>query len=73
MRHVDSSRVNWTVVCVNEFARRKALDAKAAFKYLYMFGGIQFLMEHYEAEHLLSFDDAVEDLGQVCQNNGGTI
>ena len=61
------------MVCVNEFAKRKALSAKAAFQYLYMFGGIHFLKEHYEAEHLLSLDDAVDDLNQVCQNNGGII
>jgi len=71
MQRIDNNRVNWTVVCVNEFAKRKALDAKTAFQYLYLFGGIQFLKDHYEAEHLLSLDDAVEDLGQVCQNNGG--
>ena len=73
MSQADSSRINWTVVCVNEYAKRKALDVKAAFKYLHMFGGIQFLKEHYDAEHLLSLDDAVDDLSQVCQNNGGTI
>ena len=35
--------------------------------------GIDFLTEHYEAEHLLSLDDAIQDLTQVCLNNGGGI
>jgi TRAP-type mannitol/chloroaromatic compound transport system substrate-binding protein len=65
--------INWIVVCVNEFARQFSLDAKTAFKYLYNYGGIDFLQEHYEAEHTLSFDEAVEDLQIICQNNGGTI
>ena len=73
MRNVESGRVNWTVACVNEFAKRNAMSAKAAFQYLYVFGGIQFLKDHYDAEHLLSLDDAVDDLNQVCHNNGGTI
>jgi hypothetical protein len=65
--------IHWTVVCVNEFARRFALDVKSAFQYLYKHGGIDFLSEHYEAEHTLSFDETVEDLQRVCRNNGGEI
>ena len=41
--------------------------------YLIRFNGIDFLTEHYEAEHLLSLDDAIQDLTQVCLNNGGGI
>ena len=65
--------INWLVVCVNEFARQFSLDAKTAFKYLYNYGGINFLKEHYEAEHTLSFDEAVEDLQIICKNNGGEL
>ena len=42
-------------------------------RYLIRFNGIDFLTEHYEAEHLLSLDDAIQDLTQVCLNNGGGI
>jgi len=52
------SKIAWTVACVNEFAYRFEISVKAAFQYLYNHGGIAFLEEHYEAEHLLSFDDA---------------
>jgi len=65
--------INWLVVCVNEFAREYSLDVKTAFKYLYNFGGIDFLQEHYEIEHTLSFDETVEDLQIICRNNGGDI
>ncbi|MCL2158144.1 MAG: DUF3791 domain-containing protein [Oscillospiraceae bacterium] len=65
--------IDWSVVCVNEFADRFSLDVKTAFKYLYDYGGIDFLQEHYEAEHTLSFDEAVEDLQLVCKNNGGDL
>jgi len=65
--------IRWAVVCVNEFARRFTLDTKTAFKYLYNHGGIDFLKEHYEAEHTLSFDETIEDLQLVCRNNGGDI
>jgi hypothetical protein len=42
-------------------------------KPLRRFKGIDFLTEHYDAEHLLSFDDSVQGLTQVCLNNGGGI
>lgn len=73
MSVIDTQKTHWAVVCVNEFAKYKELSVKAAFQYLYEFGGIGFLNEHYEAEHMLSFDDTVEDLTQVCQRNGGTL
>jgi hypothetical protein len=31
------------------------------------------LIEHYEIEHTLSLDDAVDDLERVCRRNGGVL
>jgi len=73
MKKINTSLINWAVVCVNEFARNRELNQKAAFQYLMEFGGIGFLKEHYEAEHLLSIDDAIDDLGMICRNNGGSL
>ncbi|MDE6748430.1 MAG: DUF3791 domain-containing protein, partial [Lachnospiraceae bacterium] len=47
--------INFTVVCVNEFARKHNLSAKEAFRYLFQFKGIEFIKENYESEHTLSF------------------
>jgi hypothetical protein len=49
------------------------INPKAAFQYLCSFGGIELIQEHYETEHLLSLDDAVEDLGIMSRNNGGSL
>lgn len=73
MKHINTAMVNWSVVCVNEFARHKKLNPKAAFQYLHSFGGIQFIKEHYEVEHMLSLDNAIDDLGIICRNNGGNL
>ena len=67
------NKIGWTVACVSEFARRFDISVKSAFQYLYLHGGIAFLDEHYEAEHLLSFDDAVDDLVLVCEAGGGAL
>ncbi|MBQ1688225.1 MAG: DUF3791 domain-containing protein [Lachnospiraceae bacterium] len=64
-------KINYTVVCVNEFANKFQLTPKDAFIYLYEYKGIAFIKEHYDIEHTLSLDDAVEDLTIICRNNGG--
>ncbi len=64
-------KINYTVVCVNEFANRHRISSKEAFMYLYAHKGIEFIKENYDVEHTLSFDDAVDDLTIICRNNGG--
>lgn len=66
-------QITWTIAAISEFAKAKALSVKQAFNYLSLFKGMDFLEKHYEAEHLLSFDDTVDDLTAICQRNGGQI
>ena len=66
-------QITWTIAAISEFAKAKALSVKQAFNYLSLFKGMDFLEAHYGAEHLLSFDDTVEDLTAICQRNGGQI
>ena len=73
MNYIDSKQINWTVVCVYEFAKHKILNPKSAFQYLLAYGGMQFLKDYYAAEHLLSLEDTIEALDQVCKQNGGQI
>ncbi|MBR1742215.1 MAG: DUF3791 domain-containing protein [Lachnospiraceae bacterium] len=65
-------KINYTVVCINEFANKFHITSKEAFMYLYDHAGIEFIKENYDIEHTLSIDDAVEDLVIVCRNNGGS-
>lgn len=66
-------QINYTVVCVNEFAKAKSIQPSLAFLYLYQYKGIDFLKENYDIEHTLSLEDAVEDLELICKNNGGNL
>ena len=63
---IDKNVIAYIVSAISEFA-------KSHHNYLIRFKGIDFITEHYDAEHLLSFDDCVQDLTQVCLNNGGGI
>ena len=66
-------QITWTVAAISEFAKAKALSVKQAFNYLNLFKGLDFLQNHYGAEHMLSFEDTVDDLTAICQRNGGQI
>jgi len=67
------NRIEYTVMCISEFAYRYSLSYKNAYLYLKKHGGISFLKDCYEAEHLLSIEDAIDDLTLLCRKNGGNI
>jgi hypothetical protein len=73
MQTLQSNLIAYLVICVSEFAERFRLDAKTAYRFLSAYGGIAFLTEHYEIEHTLSLDDAVDDLESICRKNGGVL
>ena len=70
---IDKNVIAYIVATISEFAKSHHLSVREASNYLIRFKGIDFLTEHYDAEHLLSFDDSVRDLTLVCLNNGGGI
>jgi len=67
----QKNTINYMVICINDFAERFSMDAKTAYRFLARFGGMDFLLEHYEIEHTLSLDEVMEDLEIVCRQNGG--
>ena len=70
---MDKKIIQYTVACVNEFAANKSLTEKQAFDYLCKHGAIEFLVEFYDVEHTLSFDEAVHDMTLISRQNGGEI
>ena len=62
--------INYTVICISEFAKQKSISTKDAYNYLKEYKGLEFLDECYEAEHTLSLNDAIEDLTIICKRNG---
>ncbi|MCL2860607.1 MAG: DUF3791 domain-containing protein [Oscillospiraceae bacterium] len=67
------SKSYYIVFCIKEFAKSQNMSLKDAYLYLSKYKGIEFLDEHYEAEHLLGFDEAVEDLLVICHREGGHL
>lgn len=67
------NKIEYVVTCVAAFAEMHGLTNSQAYAYLRRYSGIDFLLEHYNAEHTLSIDDAVVDLQTICKNMGGRI
>lgn len=67
------NRIAYTVACISEFAYTHDLSYKQAYLYLKTYGGIAFLKDCYDVEHLLSIADSVNDLTTLCRNQGGVL
>ncbi len=72
-RVVSHKVAGFVIACISEFAKAYNLTIKEASNYLKRYKGLDFLTMHYEAQHLLSIEDSIEDLVQVCSNNGGGL
>lgn len=66
-------KTSYIIRCIDKFADAFGLTPKQSFAYLSRHKGIDFLDKNYNAEHLLSFEDAVEDLTVICKRNGGGL
>lgn len=67
------NRIDYTIACISDFSEKHKVDQIKGYNYLKCFGGIDFLKDCYDAEHLLSIDDAIDDLTMICRKNGGSL
>lgn len=70
---IDRRIIGYIIANISEFAMTHDMTVREASNYLNRYRGLDFLAEHFEAEHLLSLRDSVQDLTQVCFNNGGGL
>lgn len=69
----ERKQINYTIVCVNEFAREHNLAVKEAFQFLFDHKAIEFIKENYDIEHTLSLEEALSDMLMICKKNGGML
>ena len=65
--------INFLVISINDFADRHKMAPSSAYRFLADYGGIDFLLQHYEIEHTLNPDDVVDDLEVICRQGGGVL
>jgi len=66
-------RLEFLISVTSEFSKKYTISVKQAFNYIKRFNGIKFLQEFYDIEHTQSYPDIVEDVKNICINNGGMI
>ena len=54
---IDKNVIAYVVAAISEFAKTHHISVREANNYLIRFKGLDFLTEHYDAEHLFSFED----------------
>ncbi|MBP3214430.1 MAG: DUF3791 domain-containing protein [Bacteroidaceae bacterium] len=73
MKKEQSNIIAYLVCVIGAFAQQFALTNAKAYQYLRKYQGLDFLTKHYEAEHTLSIEDAVEDITLICHRHGGAL
>lgn len=71
MSELTRNKIDYFVVCVNDFADTYGMSYVEAFDYLKRHKALKFLSEHYDIEHTYSIEEAVADMAQVARRNGG--
>lgn len=66
-------KIEFTVSLVSDFAKKYSLSTTQAFNYLDHFNAIDFVNQHYNIAHTLSFAEVVDDLAMYCKNHGGNL
>lgn len=73
MSRKEKNTLEFLVALVSEFATHLGISQDAAYNYIREYRGLEYYFKHYNILHTLSFEENVEDLLQVCANNGGQL
>ena len=63
----------WLSFVINRYAKSKNLTSDVVFPKLRVFGVLDFLLNHYETEHLENIIYVIEDMDNILQRNGGAL
>ena len=66
-------RIEYAVSLVSDFAKKYSLSTIQAFNYLDRFNAIDFVNQHYNITHTLSFAEVIDNLELYCKNRGGSL
>ncbi len=66
-------KIESIVMSIGEFGRAHSLSSSEAYAYLKKHKGLDYLDKYHEPLSCLPMEALVDDLAQVCRNNGGTL
>lgn len=64
---------DYVVMIISLIAKRYNMTIHRAYEFLSKYKGISFLQEFYDVEHTLSTEDVIDDVLDICEQNGGRI
>ncbi|MBP5365875.1 MAG: DUF3791 domain-containing protein [Bacteroidales bacterium] len=66
-------KIEYFLMLLKLFAQRYGLDNQQAYDYISKYNGVEYVEQHYNILHTLSFRDMVDSLTAFCHKNGGNI
>jgi len=59
------NKIFWLSTVIEKYAKSKNKNAVQAFQEMCALGSFDFIEKHYNVEHLLSFEEVVEDINGI--------
>ena len=66
-------KIEYFLMLLQLFAKRYKLDEQQAYAYISQHNGVEYVEQHYNILHTLSFADMVDSLAIFCRKNGGNL
>ena len=66
-------KIESIVMSIGEFGRAYSLSSSDAYAYLKKYKGLAYLDDYHEPLSCLPMESLIDDLAQVCRNNGGKL
>ena len=73
MSEITYKKIGVVAMIVALFAKRHRYSEPVAYRYLSHYGGDKLLVEHYGYLHTQDYEQVVDDLGEYCRRQGGTL
>lgn len=70
MSREEHNKAGFVIYLISEFAKKFGIHPTQAYQYIKRHKGLEHLYKHYNVLHTFSFEDSVDCIYQVCQNNG---
>lgn len=68
-----STKIEYILMLIKLFADHFGLSKDQAYRYISLHQGIEYVDEHYNVLHTLSFEDQIEGLALYCHKKGGAL
>ena len=73
MSEITINKIGFVAMIVSLFAKKYHFIEPVAYQYLRSYGGDKLLVDNYGYLHTQDYEQVVDDLGDYCRRQGGTL